>query len=53
MLGGRLGTIHNLHYYQRLMRNLRAAVEHDTLAEFVRDLQEKYAQADAGGAVSD
>jgi len=27
MLGARLNTLHNLHYYQELMRELRAAVE--------------------------
>ncbi|MBS0337575.1 MAG: tRNA guanosine(34) transglycosylase Tgt [Proteobacteria bacterium] len=27
ILGARLGTIHNLHYYQVLMRELRAAIE--------------------------
>ncbi len=48
MLGARLGTIHNLHYYQKLMRDLRAAIENDTLAEYVREIQDTYAQADAG-----
>ncbi len=52
MLGGRLGTIHNLHYYQKLMKDLRAAIENDTLTEFVREIQDKYAQADAGSAVT-
>jgi queuine tRNA-ribosyltransferase len=51
MLGGRLGTIHNLHYYQRLMRNLRAAIENDTLGDFVREIQDIYAQVDAGDPV--
>jgi queuine tRNA-ribosyltransferase len=53
MLGGRLGTIHNLHYYQKLMMDLRTAIEKGTLDEFVRNIQDKYAQADAGGADSD
>jgi len=48
MLGARLGTIHNLHYYQKLMRDLRAAIENDTLAETVRAIQDTYARADAG-----
>ena len=48
MLGARLSTIHNLHYYQKLMRDLRAAIENDTLAEYVREIQDTYAQADAG-----
>ena len=32
ILGARLNTLHNLHYYQRLMRRLRAAIEAGTLA---------------------
>ena len=51
MLGGRLNTIHNLHYYQILMKDLRAAIENDTLTEFVREIQDKYAQADAGSYI--
>ena len=34
MLGARLNTIHNLHYYQELMREMRSAIESDTFAEF-------------------
>jgi queuine tRNA-ribosyltransferase len=34
-LGGRLNTIHNLHYYQTLMRELRAAIEADRFADYV------------------
>ena len=40
ILGSVLGTIHNLHYYQDLMRGLRGAIEagrlEDFLAEFYR-----------------
>ena len=32
ILGARLNTLHNLHYYQELMRDLRAAIESGTLA---------------------
>jgi queuine tRNA-ribosyltransferase len=32
MLGARLNTLHNLHYYQELMRTLRAAIEVGSLA---------------------
>ncbi len=32
ILGARLNTLHNLHYYQELMRELRAAIEHGNLA---------------------
>ena len=52
MLGGRLNTIHNLHYYQRLMVDLRTAIENDTLADFVREIQDIYAKADAGGSAT-
>ncbi|MGR9085555.1 MAG: tRNA guanosine(34) transglycosylase Tgt [Gammaproteobacteria bacterium] len=36
MLGSRLNTIHNLHYYLNLMRGLRDAIEKRGLDEFVR-----------------
>ena len=32
ILGARLNTLHNLHYYQELMQTLRAAIEAGTLA---------------------
>jgi queuine tRNA-ribosyltransferase len=35
MLASTLGTIHNLHYYQDLMRGLRGAIETGTLDAFV------------------
>ncbi len=34
-LAGRLNTIHNLHYYQTLMAEMRAAIEAGRYAEFV------------------
>ncbi len=34
MLGPMLATIHNLHYYQDLMRGIRAAIEAGTFANF-------------------
>ncbi len=37
ILGARLNTIHNLYYYQELMRGLRGAIESGTLDDFVRD----------------
>jgi queuine tRNA-ribosyltransferase len=36
ILGARLHTIHNLHYYLELMRSLRSGIENGTLAEVVR-----------------
>ncbi|MBE2258288.1 MAG: tRNA guanosine(34) transglycosylase Tgt [Rhodobacteraceae bacterium] len=35
ILGAQLGTIHNLHYYQDLMRELRTAIAAGTLADTV------------------
>ena len=37
MLGAQLNTIHNLHYYQRLMAGLRAALDEGKLDDFVTD----------------
>ncbi len=34
ILGARLNSIHNLHYYQELMRDIRAAIEAGRYAEF-------------------
>ena len=45
MLGPRLGTIHNLNYYQGLMRGIRAAIEKGELSRFVADLQTSYAES--------
>ncbi len=36
-LGGRLNTLHNLHYYQTLMREVRAAIGEGRLAAYVAD----------------
>ena len=35
ILSARLNTIHNLHYYQQLMTEIRAAIETDAFAQFV------------------
>jgi queuine tRNA-ribosyltransferase len=37
MLGSRLNTIHNLHYYLELMQGLRDAIEAQRLHEFVSE----------------
>lgn len=39
MLGGRLNTLHNLHYYQELMAGLRAAIAIQALTDFVHEFQ--------------
>jgi queuine tRNA-ribosyltransferase len=44
MLGGRLGTIHNLHYYQSLMRNIREAIETESYAAFAAVIRATYAK---------
>jgi queuine tRNA-ribosyltransferase len=41
MLGARLNTLHNLHYYQALMRELRAAIEAGALGAVSRRLLEE------------
>lgn len=42
ILGPRLATIHNLHYYQELMRDIRAAIEAGTLPALAARLREAY-----------
>lgn len=41
ILGARLNTIHNLHYYQQLMQEIRAAIEAGQFAEFVATFHAK------------
>jgi queuine tRNA-ribosyltransferase len=41
ILGARLNTLHNLHYYQELMQGLRAAIEGRRLGDFVDDFKSK------------
>ena len=40
ILGARLNTLHNLHYYQDLMRDIRAAIEERRFAQKARELLE-------------
>ena len=47
MLGPRLATLHNLHYYQRLMQDIRAAIRDDSLSEFAARLRATYAASSA------
>src|SRR5712672_4314550 len=47
ILGARLNTLHNLHYYQELMRELRSAIEQDRLAAYVGAFRE--ARRKSGG----
>ena len=43
MLGPRLGTLHNIHYYQNLMEDLRQSIDAGTVANFVESLRATYA----------
>ncbi len=47
ILGARLNTIHNLHYYQDLMRQIRAAIEAGDFVNFARDFYLKRADSPA------
>lgn len=47
MLGPRLGTIHNLHYYQVLMSNLRKAIDDGDLPGAVDRIRQAYAEEPA------
>ncbi len=44
MLGSRLSTIHNLHYYQSLMSDIRHAIETDRMAELALGIGATYAK---------
>lgn len=41
MLGSRLNTIHNLHYYLELMQGLRDAIENQTFDTFVQEFYDQ------------
>ncbi len=43
ILGPRLATMHNLHYYQKLMAGLRAAIDTGTVPDLVASLRAAYA----------
>ncbi len=49
ILGSRLNTIHNLYYYQALMRGLRTAIEAGELEVFVAEFYAKRDQAQTSG----
>ena len=44
ILGARLNTLHNLHYYQQLMSGMRQAIEADDFAGFVARFHERRAR---------
>jgi queuine tRNA-ribosyltransferase len=41
ILSYHLNTIHNLHYYLNLMRQMRTAIEHDAFAAWRKDFYSK------------
>lgn len=41
ILGARLATIHNLYYYQQLMRELRSSIEAQTLTSYMTNFYER------------
>jgi len=45
ILSSRLNTIHNLHYYQQLMKDIRLAIEEERFDDYVEDF---YAMRQAG-----
>ena len=45
ILAAHLNTVHNLRYYQRLMADLRSAIEDDRLESFVADFYAKRKQS--------
>ncbi len=45
ILGAHLNTVHNLRYYQRLMEELRSAIENGVLDSFVTEFYAKRGQA--------
>jgi queuine tRNA-ribosyltransferase len=52
ILGARLNTIHNLHFYQHLMREIRAAIEGGKMAAYLQHLRAVYAPAQPPAEVS-
>ena len=44
ILGARLNTIHNLHYYLQLMQEMREAIEADAFAPFVQRFHDERAR---------
>ena len=44
ILGVRLNTLHNLYYYQSLMKNLQAAIEAQRLDQFIEHFYAERAQ---------
>ena len=52
ILGARLNTLHNLHYYQQLMNEMRAAIDADVFADFAASFAERRARLAASMKLS-
>lgn len=46
ILGARLNTLHNIHYYQTVMKHLREAILHGKVRLFLKDLSETLRNAE-------
>ena len=53
ILGSQLNTIHNLHFYQQLMRGLREAIEQGRLSAFARQFHQEQRGLEDGAADAD
>ena len=53
MLGAQLNTIHNLRFYQNLMRGMRDAISNKTLSAFVDAFYHQQSQQGRSGSPSD
>jgi queuine tRNA-ribosyltransferase len=47
ILGLRLVSLHNVHFYLELMRNIREAIQQDRFTEFKKEFLSKYNRADS------
>jgi len=45
ILGARLNTIHNLHYYLKLMQDARAAIESKVFADYIQSFYQQRGKA--------
>lgn len=52
ILGARLNTIHNLQYYQDLMRSVRSAIEEGRLDRFAAEFFARHAKPESGAGIS-
>ena len=42
MLGGMLLSLHNIYFYQNMMRNIRSAIENQLLEKYIKDFKSSY-----------